>query len=108
LEEATIKSLVKKYSEFITFPIYLWSEQTETKEVPIESDSADIEDDVEDVEESETPKTKSVSRTFFDWVKLNENKPIWTRSSSDVKEAEYQEFYKAYYKDHQGLCLYST
>lgn len=34
LQADTIRSLVKKYSQFINFPIYLWSSRTETVEEP--------------------------------------------------------------------------
>lgn len=38
LEENTIKDLVKKYSQFINFPIYLWGSKTETTEEPLDDD----------------------------------------------------------------------
>ena len=59
--------------------------QTETVEEPVEDEEpaeedADEEDDEAKVEEEEDkPKTKSVDRTIWDWVLVNENKPIWTR-----------------------------
>jgi heat shock protein beta len=34
LKESRLKDLVSKYSEFINFPIYLWSSKTVTEEVP--------------------------------------------------------------------------
>lgn len=30
---------------------------------------------------------------------MNENKPLWTREKSDIKKEEYQEFYKALFKE---------
>ncbi|KAJ3413523.1 hypothetical protein HDV05_007906 [Chytridiales sp. JEL 0842] len=110
LDENTIKSLIKKYSEFITYPIFLWSEKTETKEVPIEPEEAaekDSDSDVEDVEEVEKEKTKTVTTTTFDWIRVNENKPIWTRQPTDVTDAEYKEFYKAFTKDTQEPLSWS-
>lgn len=45
LQPDTIRNLVKKYSQFINFPIYLWASRTETVE---ESDAdADAEDKVD-------------------------------------------------------------
>lgn len=38
LEPETIKDLVKKYSQFINFNIYLWTSKTETVEEPIEDE----------------------------------------------------------------------
>lgn len=109
LEENTLKDLVKKYSQFINFPIYLWSSKTETIEEPTEEEETspetkhegeDEEGKVEEATETkEETKTKKVEKTIWDWVLMNELKPIWTRKSADVKEEEYNEFYKAFSKD---------
>ncbi|OQV24237.1 Endoplasmin [Hypsibius exemplaris] len=111
LEEATIKDLVKKYSQFINFPIYLWGSKTETTEEPDESaDEAkpaetektaeDEEGKVEEAPEEKEKKTKKVEKTVWDWVLMNELKPIWTRKPATVTEEEYNEFYKAFTKDY--------
>lgn len=44
LQPDTIRALVKKYSQFINFPIYLWASRTETVEEPDEAD-ADADED---------------------------------------------------------------
>lgn len=36
-----MKNLVKKYSQFINFPIYLWESKTEEVEEPIDEDEAE-------------------------------------------------------------------
>lgn len=41
LEPETIKDLVKKYSQFINFNIYLWTSKTEEVEEPVEEDTAE-------------------------------------------------------------------
>ncbi|XP_068689851.1 endoplasmin-like [Montipora foliosa] len=41
LEPGTIKDLVKKYSQFINFNIYLWTSKTEEVEEPVEEDTAE-------------------------------------------------------------------
>merc|ERR1712115_490875 len=50
LNEAEIEKYVKKYSQFINFPISLWTTRTETEEVPIEEeqDEAVTDDDEAD------------------------------------------------------------
>ena len=61
--------------------------QTESVEEPAEEDeaaedSADEDDDDEEAkveDETEKPKPKKVDRTVWDWVLINENKPLWTR-----------------------------
>jgi len=121
LEQDTVRSLIKKYSQFINFNIYLWGSTTTTVEEPIEDDeepaaeeedSADKpekseeEDDEgkveEEKEEEKKPKTKKVDKTTWDWELCNESKPIWTRKPADIEESEYDEFYKSITKDKNG------
>merc|ERR1719487_2564510 len=109
-----IKELVKKYSEFISFPIYLKETKTVEKEVPVEEEKKDEEkkegeeekkdekkDDLEvkDGDEADKPKTKKVSEEVVEWVQVNSETAIWTRSPRDVEEDEYNRFYKTISKD---------
>lgn len=104
LEENTLKDLVKKYSQFITFDIYLWTSKTETVEEPIEDEeeaekpkkSEDEDDEEAAVEDDEDkPKTRSVTKTNWNWELINDTKPIWTRKPADINEDEYLDFYKS-------------
>ncbi|XP_029909570.1 endoplasmin [Myripristis murdjan] len=110
LELETIKNLVKKYSQFINFPIYVWASKTETVEEPIEDDAEaeeepekDATEDEAEVEEEEEdkdkPKTKKVEKTVWDWELMNDIKPIWQRPAKEVEEDEYKAFYKTFSKD---------
>uniref|UniRef100_A0AAQ5XY07 Endoplasmin n=1 Tax=Amphiprion ocellaris TaxID=80972 RepID=A0AAQ5XY07_AMPOC len=110
LELETIKNLVKKYSQFINFPIYVWASKTETVEEPIEEDAeaaeeaeketAEDEAEVEEEEEDkDKPKTKKVEKTVWDWELMNDIKPIWQRPAKEVEEDEYTAFYKTFSKD---------
>jgi len=107
LEEKTIKDLVKKHSEFIGFPISLYTTKEETKEVSDdeEADEEDKEDDgpkVEEVEDEENKtekKTKKVTETKNEWELLNKTKPLWTRDPKEVKDEEYAAFYKGLSND---------
>ncbi|XP_023011674.2 heat shock protein 90 Gp93 [Leptinotarsa decemlineata] len=106
LEHETIRNLVKKYSQFINFPIYLWTSHTETSEEPLDEDVEDKpgpsdEEDaaVEEEKEEEKPKSKKVEKTVWDWELLNDSKPLWTRKPSEVDDKEYDEFYRALTKD---------
>lgn len=116
LEPDTIKTLVKKYSQFINFPIYLWNskviqvnaeEVEEDKPVKEETEKDDTEDkeDEDDAkveeEDSEEKKSKKVDKTVWDWELLNDSKPIWTLKPNEVDEKEYIEFYKTLTKDNQ-------
>jgi len=111
-----IKDLVKKYSEFISFPIYLKETKTVEKEVPVEDEPEEEKKDeeekkegedeekkddleVKDGDETEKPKTKKVNEEVVEWTQVNSETAIWTRSPRDVEEDEYTRFYKTISKD---------
>merc|ERR1711871_729737 len=112
LEQSKLEDLVKRYSEFITFPIYIHKSKTETIEVPVEESEeeevdADNEDDSaedetnaesedeedEEEEEEDAPKTKTETKTVWFWQHINDQPAIWTRSKNEISEDEYKSFY---------------
>ena len=110
-EAETLRRLIKRYSEFITFPIHLKTTKTETVEVPVQSededatptpkpsiDSEEEEEAVEAEDEDSKPaaaKTKTETREVVTWELVNDQKAIWQRKSKDISEEEYGSFYKA-------------
>lgn len=116
IDQETIRNLIKKYSQFINFKIYMWSSKTievedEEVEKP-EEKSEEVMDDVdknedEDVEveeaseESENKKKKTISKTVWDWELLNDAKPIWSLKPTEVSESNYTNFYKTLTGDTQ-------
>lgn len=76
LEDYSIERLIKKYSDYITYPI-------KVKEV-IEEDK-----DGKKIE-------KTVDKT------LNSMKPIWKKSKSNVKDEEYNAFYTDHFYDYEA------
>ncbi len=72
-----IEEIVKKYSDFVTYPIRM---QVEEDEYPKKEDGA--------IDSEAKPIKVSKDLT------LNSMKAIWTRSQDEVKEEEYNEFYK--------------
>lgn len=71
LDEWEIKSIVKKYSDFIEHPIAM---------------------DIEREKESKLDKTQKVK--VKEEETLNSRKAIWLKNKSDITETEYNEFYK--------------
>merc|ERR1711881_296494 len=92
LEERRLKDLVKKHSEFINYPISLWTEKTVDKEV-------DDDDDEDEDETKEDKKKKKVKEVTHEWDLMNKQKPIWTRKPEEVTKEEYGAFYKALSND---------
>ncbi|MBP6218657.1 MAG: molecular chaperone HtpG [Oligoflexales bacterium] len=71
-DEWVLRSIVRKYSDFIEFPIRMKVKREE----PQKEGS------------TETPQEREEDQT------LNNQKALWLRPASDVKKEEYQEFYK--------------
>merc|ERR1712100_250801 len=108
LEEKRVKDLIKKHSEFVGFPIKLYTlKKTTEKEVTDdEDDEEDEEDDdkpkVEEVDEDEAKKekkTKKIKEVSHEWEHLNNTKPIWMRKADEVTQDEYVAFYKSVSND---------
>ncbi|MCH82941.1 heat shock protein 83-like, partial [Trifolium medium] len=105
LEERRIKDLVKKHSEFISYPIYLWTEKTTEKEI---SDDEDDEpkkeeegavEEVDEDKEKDPKKTKKIKEVSHEWELINKQKPIWLRKPEEITKDEYAAFYKSLTND---------
>merc|ERR1712182_102218 len=124
LEERRLKDLVKKHSEFIGFPIELYVEKSNEKEVTDSEDEEEAkkeegedgdEPKIEEVDEAEKEekkkKTKKVKEVTHDWEQLNKNKPLWMRKAEEVTTEEYASFYKALsndWEDHLSVKHFSV
>lgn len=112
LETDEIESIIQRYSQFIQYPIYLYSSRIETEDVD-EDDSDKDKDDTDDgelsVDDEEKPgdKPKTIEKTVNFWKRLNENRPIWSRRPSQIKEEEYVNFYKSVLKDSDDPLSYT-
>jgi len=125
VEQERIKNLVKKYSEFINYPIKLYLSKDVRKEVEVEeeepkkeekkegeedadadaekkADDAEVTDEEEKDKADETPKEKkmkTITETEWEWETINDIKAIWMREKADISDREYNEFYKTITKD---------
>jgi len=111
LEERRIKDLVKKHSEFISFPIELLVEKTTEKEVSDdEEDTTDKKEEKKEGEEEteikdekdkekKDKRKKKIKEVSTEYEGLNKTKPIWMRKPETVSKEEYSAFYKSLTND---------
>ena len=81
LEEYTIRNLIKKYSDYIRYPIRMMVEKSRP---------------VGETEEGKAPEFEKYSELET----LNSMEPIWKRQKSKVKPEEYNDYYKSKYMDY--------
>ena len=119
LDEKKIKDLIKKHSEFISFPIELFVEKTTEKEISEDEEEKKPEEekkdeDLEIKEEKEEPKDKKkkkVKEVTTEYEQLNKIKPIWMRKAEDITKEEYASFYKSIsndWEEHLAVKLFSV
>ena len=88
LEEYEIRSLIRKYSDYIRYPIKM----EVTKSRPVEEPK----DEAAEGEEDKAPKYES----YTEMETLNSMVPIWQRDKKDVTEEEYETFYRDKFLDY--------
>jgi len=107
LEERRLKDLVKKHSEFISYPISFWTEKTTEKEVddddeeeePAGDDEEGKITEITDEDEKKEKKTKKIKEVSHEWAIMNKQKPIWMRAPEEISKDEYSAFYKSLTND---------
>ncbi len=81
LESWTIQQLIKKYSDYIRYPIQMDVETTRKKDQVVEG-----EEEYEDVMEERT---------------INSMIPLWKRNKAEIEEEEYHSFYQSKFMDYE-------
>ena len=105
LEERRLKDLVKKHSEFISYPISLWVEKTIEKEISDDEDEEEKKEEegkveeVDEEKEKEEKKKKKIKEVSNEWILVNKQKPIWMRKPEEITKDEYAAFYKSLTND---------
>ena len=85
LDKHRLSRLVKKYSDYIHYPIVMEMDKSRMKEKPA------------DAGEDYQPEWEE----YTEWETLNSMVPIWQRSKGDVEQAEYDRFYQDKFGDYQ-------
>lgn len=86
LSQYHLQSLVKKYSDYITYPIHMMFETSK----PVEK-APD-----EDADENKEPEFETV---YEDKV-LNSMVPIWKKNKSELTDEDYNNYYKEHFGDY--------
>ena len=121
LEERRLKDLVKKHSEFISFPISLQVEKSTDKEVT-DSDDDEKKEPEKDKDKDEPmieeesgdkkdKKKKKIKEVTHELEVLNKIKPIWMRKPEEITKEEYANFYKGLtndWEDHLAVKHFSV
>ncbi len=84
LDEYNLVRIVKKYSDYVRYPIEMYREKSRQKEKPADA-GEDYEPEYESYTELET---------------LNSMVPLWKRAKKDVADEEYNQFYKDKFYDY--------
>ena len=80
LEEYELRSLVKKYSDYIRYPIRM--EVTKSRKT------------------ADSPEDKPEYEQYTEWETLNSMVPLWQRRKQDVTQEEYESFYREKFFDY--------
>ncbi|KAI8100324.1 hypothetical protein M9435_006808 [Picochlorum sp. BPE23] len=106
-DAAKLSSLIKQYSEFISFPINLWTTKQNSKEVVDEDATKKKQEEADEAAKKEgkdsadpvDPVMKTEWESSEDWEIQNDNKPLWTRPPRDVSKEEYASFFKSTFRE---------
>jgi len=99
LDNWRIKSTVKKYADHISVPVLMLEEPMPA----MPSEEGDETAEATNEETTEETKEEAVA----EYKPINEAKALWARSRSEVKDEEYQEFYKHVSHDFQNALSWS-
>jgi len=82
LDEYKIKELIKKYSDYVRYPIMTWVTKYDPKT-------------------DEEKKESSLPKTHLELETINSMLPIWKKNKSEVTDEELNNFYKSKFMDWQ-------
>lgn len=92
LETYTLRGLIKKYSDYIRYPITMDIEKSR------------------DWEEGEEHSEDQEYATYIDHETINSMIPVWKKTKAELSENEYEEFYKSKFNDYEdpARCIHQN
>jgi heat shock protein beta len=131
LEQEKLEKLIKTYSQFIDYPIYLYKVEEQEVEVEDEEKKAEwekkkaekearlkekeeagekegtvVDKHEEEDDIGDEPPKKTITKTIADYALMNSVKPLWARDPSEVTKDEYHSFYKSFTEDEKPPLAY--
>lgn len=130
LDVDRIKDVIKTHSEYIQYPIKVYTQKTKEEEVEIEESKEDSkdnpkeeskdeskdepkeeqkEDDIKIEDENEKPKekkTEKITKTYYEYDQVNTQEPIWVKPTSEITDEEYKQFYRSLTGDYGDPMKY--
>lgn len=126
LDVDRIKDVIKTHSEYIQYPIKVYTQKTKEEEVEIEESKEELkeeqkeeskeesnddpkEDDVKIEDENEKPKekkTEKITKTYYEYDQVNTQEPIWVKPTSEITDEEYKQFYRSLTGDYGDPMKY--
>ncbi|MCL1849702.1 MAG: molecular chaperone HtpG, partial [Clostridiales bacterium] len=93
LEQYKIQEIVRKYSDYIRYPIRMEVSRSRPKEAPADDDG----------DEGKMPEYE----TYLEIDTLNSMVPLWRRNKNEVSEDDYQRFYMEKFYDYEKPLAYT-
>ena len=93
LEEYEIRSLIRKYSDYIRYPIKMEVTKSRAVEEPEDEEAVEVEGE-------EKPYKAPKYEEYTEVETLNSMVPIWQRDKKEVTEEEYDSFYREKFYDY--------
>ncbi|GAA5999944.1 heat shock protein Hsp90 family protein [Rhodotorula paludigena] len=106
LDVNKLRSLIQKHAEYNSAPIFLWSSTSLDPSAPVapktqaEEDEATVEDADEDEDVAEVDEAAQ-------WELVNDRPPLWMREPKDLSEEDYENFFKATFKEADAPLAWS-
>ncbi|MDR1735072.1 MAG: molecular chaperone HtpG [Oscillospiraceae bacterium] len=99
LESYRLRELVKRYSDYIRYPIRMDVESSRPKTKPDTASGADAADEVllDGADAAEEPEWE----TYTERQTLNSMSPLWKKHKSEITAEEYEAFYKDNFHDYE-------